>query len=46
MIKIDQVINEADNVKTFMFHQRIDFVPGQFIMVWIPRVDEKPFTIS
>ncbi len=22
------------------------FVPGQFVMVWIPRLDEKPFTIS
>ncbi|HCY87531.1 MAG TPA: dihydroorotate dehydrogenase electron transfer subunit [Desulfobacteraceae bacterium] len=24
----------------------IDFKPGQFIMVWIPGVDEKPYTIS
>ncbi|MGR3177565.1 MAG: dihydroorotate dehydrogenase electron transfer subunit, partial [Candidatus Anammoxibacter sp.] len=46
MIKIEQVIEEADGVKTFMFHKKIDFVPGQFIMVWIPQVDEKPFTIS
>ena len=46
MVKIEQVIEEADGVKTFMFHRKIDFVPGQFIMVWIPQVDEKPFTIS
>ncbi|MGR3220964.1 MAG: dihydroorotate dehydrogenase electron transfer subunit [Candidatus Anammoxibacter sp.] len=46
MVKIEEVIEEADGVKSFMFHHKIDFVPGQFIMVWIPQVDEKPFTIS
>lgn len=46
MIKIDEVIEEADDVKTFMFNQKIDFASGQFIMVWIPQIDEKPFTIS
>ena len=28
------------------FNFSIDFKPGQFIMVWIPGVDEKPYTIS
>ena len=23
-----------------------DFVPGQFLMLWLPRVDEKPYTAS
>ena len=46
VIKIDNVINETDDVKTFLFNHKIDFAPGQFIMVWIPRVDEKPFTVS
>ena len=32
MVKIEQVIEEADGVKTFMFHRKIDFVPGQFII--------------
>lgn len=46
MMEIDKVIIEAANVKTFIFNQDIDFNPGQFIMVWIPRLDEKPFTVS
>ena len=46
MVKICKVIEEAESVRTFIFHHKIDFAPGQFIMVWIPRVDEKPFTVS
>lgn len=46
MLKIEQVIDESENVRTLMFNQHLDFTPGQFIMVWIPRLDEKPFTVS
>lgn len=46
MLRIDEIIEETANVRTFIFHEQIDFQPGQFIMVWIPRLDEKPFTIS
>lgn len=31
---------------TLFFNAAIDFHPGQFIMAWIPGVDEKPYTIS
>ncbi len=31
---------------TLFFDFAINFHPGQFIMVWIPGVDEKPYTIS
>ncbi len=31
---------------TLFFDHSICFQPGQFIMVWIPGVDEKPYTIS
>ncbi len=46
MMKVGEIIDEAENVKTLMFFQHIDFTPGQFVMVWIPGLDEKPFTIS
>lgn len=46
MVKICDVIEESPGVKTFFFKWNVDFVPGQFIMVWIPLIDEKPFTIS
>lgn len=46
MVKICDIVEESPGVKTFYFKWNLDFVPGQFIMVWIPLLDEKPFTIS
>lgn len=46
MVKICDILEESPGVKTFFFKWNLDFVPGQFIMVWIPLIDEKPFTIS
>jgi len=38
---------ETDNyrTKTFTFDARLDAAPGQFVMVWLPRFDEKPFSL-
>ncbi len=33
-------------VKTFVFDTDIDAEPGQFIMLWIPGIDEKPMSIA
>lgn len=33
-------------VKTFVLDTDIDAQPGQFIMLWIPGVDEKPMSIA
>lgn len=46
MIRIADIIPESERVKTFMFDYKLEFQPGQFIMLWIPGVDEKPFAIS
>ncbi len=46
MVKICNVAEESPGVKTFFFKSNLNFVPGQYIMVWIPLIDEKPFTIS
>lgn len=46
MVKIYDILEESPGVKTFFFQNNLPFVPGQFIMVWIPTLDEKPFTIS
>ncbi|MFH0776696.1 MAG: dihydroorotate dehydrogenase electron transfer subunit [Patescibacteria group bacterium] len=42
---IKKVVAEADGIKTLVFKGNFDFAPGQFVMVWLPRVDEKPFGI-
>ena len=46
MMKIDKVIEECNGTKSFMFRHKLDYNPGQFIMVWLPGIDEKPFAIS
>ncbi|GAX59480.1 2-polyprenylphenol hydroxylase and related flavodoxin oxidoreductases [Candidatus Scalindua japonica] len=46
MMKIDKIIDESDGTKSFMFKHKIDYTPGQFIMVWLPGIDEKPFAVS
>jgi dihydroorotate dehydrogenase electron transfer subunit len=43
--KITKVIKESATVKTFVLEAALEADPGQFIMVWLPRVDEKPFSL-
>jgi dihydroorotate dehydrogenase electron transfer subunit len=44
---IDRVLNETDNVKTILFKDRVSSKaePGQFLMVWIPGVEELPMSV-
>ena len=46
MMEIEKVVEEAQDFKTFIFRNKLDVKPGQFVMVWIPGLDEKPFSIS
>ena len=46
MAKICDIQEESPCVKTFFFKLNLNFEPGQFVMVWIPLLDEKPFTVS
>jgi dihydroorotate dehydrogenase electron transfer subunit len=46
ILKIDKIINESDDTKTFMFNHELAYETGQFIMVWLPGIDEKPFAVS
>src|SRR3989338_8905408 len=45
-IAINEILNENSNVKTFVLDAQLDAKPGQFVMVWVPRIDEKPFSLS
>jgi dihydroorotate dehydrogenase electron transfer subunit len=52
-VKIQRIINECDGVKTLFFNMRegneenyFRPKPGQFVMVWVPGVDEVPMSIS
>ncbi|KPV61687.1 MAG: Sulfhydrogenase 2 subunit gamma [Candidatus Bathyarchaeota archaeon BA2] len=48
IVKIQEVKKESPTVKTFIFHDRLcaEAEPGQFVMVWIPEVDEVPMSLS
>lgn len=47
IIKIDRVVEESGTSKSFFFKcGEFEYEPGQFIMLWIPGMDEKPFSIS
>jgi dihydroorotate dehydrogenase electron transfer subunit len=46
ILKIKKIKSETPQIKTFSFEYPLGAKPGQFIMLWIPRVDQKPISIS
>ena len=48
IVKIQEIKEENPTVKTFTFHDKhcAGAKPGQFVMVWIPGVDEIPMSLS
>lgn len=52
-VKIKRIINECDGVKTIVFNMKESYAKtyispksGQFVMIWVPGVDEVPMSIS
>ena len=46
IVKITRVIDEADGIKSIFLSKKLEAKPGQFVMLWIPRMDEKPFALA
>lgn len=46
ILKILSVIEENKDVKTITFKDDCKAYPGQFVMVWMPDVDEVPMSLS
>ena len=46
MLEIADVVQEAKRQKSFFFKHHMNCKPGQFIMVWLPGIDEKPMAVS
>jgi dihydroorotate dehydrogenase electron transfer subunit len=44
--RVQQVIQENARVKTLVLEDRVQATPGQFVMVWLPGIDEKPFSLA
>lgn len=46
-VRIAEIIDETRTVKTFILEAEVpDAAPGQFVMLWLPSVDEKPVSIA
>lgn len=43
---IKKVVQETELVKSFVFEYSLKAKPGQFVNLWIPRKDEKPFGVA
>ncbi|MBN2013830.1 MAG: dihydroorotate dehydrogenase electron transfer subunit [Candidatus Altiarchaeota archaeon] len=46
IVRILKVKDETPTVKTFTLDKKMAAKPGQFAMLWIPGVGEKPFSFS
>lgn len=46
MVEVKDVMKETHNTKTIFLNTAIKADPGQFIMLWLPGVEEKPFSVS
>ena len=45
-VTITRIKKETPNILTFFFEPPFIFNPGQFVMVWVPGVDEIPMALS
>lgn len=45
-LKVRDIVDENEYTRTFIFDYNLGSKPGQFVMMWIPGVDEKPFSIA
>jgi len=46
ILEIKKISNDAEGIKTFYFDHTLNSKPGQFVMLWLPGVDEIPISVS
>lgn len=46
LLPIINISEETPSVRTFTFEYTLHARPGQFVMLWIPGVDQKPFSVG
>src|SRR5687768_1781680 len=44
--RIREIVRESRSVATFVFDDAVEAEPGQFVMAWLPGIDEKPLSIA
>jgi dihydroorotate dehydrogenase electron transfer subunit len=43
---VSRVVQEAKDIRSIFLKGKLDSKPGQFVMVWLPSVEEKPMAVS
>lgn len=46
VFEVSAIRQDSPNVKTYVFKHNLRAKPGQFVMVWMPGVDEVPMSIG
>jgi len=46
IITVTDIIDEGQDYKTFVFDYELSAKPGQYVMLWLPGVDFKPFSVA
>ncbi|MCD6373612.1 MAG: dihydroorotate dehydrogenase electron transfer subunit [Thermococcus sp.] len=46
VVELKETWEVARDVKAFRFEKKLEFMPGQFVMVWLPGAGEKPFSLA
>ncbi len=44
--RVARVEPENENTNTYIMEGSLDATPGQFVMAWLPGIDEKPFSLA
>lgn len=47
IVRIEKTVSETPTVKTLIFKDDLSYAakPGQFLMIWIPRIEEIPMSV-
>ena len=46
-VKLEQIVEHSEDFRTFILEEQpFESQPGQFAMVWLPGIDEKPISLS
>jgi len=45
-LEVKKIIKECPTVNTYVFEYPLGAKPGQFVMIWLPGVDEKPMSVA
>lgn len=45
IVKVSQVADENSSVRIIYLDKKIECHPGQFVMLWLPGIDEKPYSV-